>query len=79
MKFCVEDAVSAAQGGTAGQTPPPPPTEVGYWTGFAKRKIFIFFHSENLLQKKFCQWESPSVGTEANPSSYILPAKCHCE
>ena len=68
MKFCVEAAVSAAQGGTAVRPPP----EVRNLTGFVKKKNH-FFHSENQLKKKnFCRWESLSVGTEANPSSSAL-------
>ena len=48
MKFCVEAAVSAAQTGTAVRPPP----EVENWTGFTKKKIFHFFHSENQIKKK---------------------------
>ena len=40
MKFCVEAAVSAAQGGTAVRPHlRPPPPKVGNWIGFVK-KIF---------------------------------------
>ena len=53
--------------------PPPPPPKVGNWTGFAK-KNFHFFHPENQLKRKFCHRESPSVGTEANPSSFMCSA-----
>ena len=64
MKFCVEAAVSAAQGGTAVGHPPP---KVGNWTGFAKK--ISFFSLRKSTEKKFCHRESPSVGTEANPCS----------
>ena len=52
------------------QTPPTPHPEVGNWTGFTKKK-FIFCHSENQMKKKFSRRESPSVGPEANPSSFV--------
>ena len=48
MKFCVEVAMSAAQGGTAVGPPLP---KVGNWTGFAKKNVH-FFHSENQVKKK---------------------------
>ena len=52
MKFCVEAAVSTAQGGTAVKFP--------------------FFSLRKSTEKKFCRRESPSVGTEANPSSLLI-------
>ena len=51
MKFCVEDAVSAAQGGTVVGPPPLPPPQVGNWTGFMK-KIFSFFSLRKSTGKK---------------------------
>ena len=47
MKFCVEDAVSAAQGGTAVEPPP----QIGNWTGFMKKK-FSFFSLRKSTEKK---------------------------
>ena len=63
MKFCFEDAVSAAQGGTAVR----PPSRKLDWIGEEKN----FFSLRKSSEKKFCRRESPSVGTEANPSSYL--------
>ena len=49
MKFCVEAAVSAAQGGTAVGPPPP---QVGNWTGSMKKK-FSFFSLRKSTEKNF--------------------------
>ena len=46
MKFCVEAAVSAAQGGTAVGPPP----KVGNWTGLVK-KNFSFFSLRKSTEK----------------------------
>ena len=49
------------------QLDPPPPPEVGNWTGFTKKNSF--FSLRKSTEKKFSRRESPSVGPEANPSS----------
>ena len=54
MKFCIEAAVSAAQGGTAVRPPPP---KVGNWTGFMQRNIFIFFTQKNQLKIKLATYD----------------------
>ena len=73
MKFCVEAAVSAAQGGTAVR--PPPPHEVRNLTRFAKKKI-IFFHSENQLKKKFVAGKVRLLAPRPTHLVYFV-SQCH--
>ena len=52
MKFCVEVAVSAAQGGTA--VGPPPQSRKLDW--IHKEKNCHFLHSENQVKKKLATY-----------------------
>ena len=67
MKFCVEAAVSAAQGRTA-VGPPPPHRKLDQ---DLQRKNFHFFHSEINCKKNFVAGKSVCC-TEANPSSCLV-------
>ena len=55
--------------------PPPPQSRKLDW--IHEEKILIFF-TQKINWKKKCHWESPSVGTEANPSSFFLRVSTKC-
>ena len=64
-----EDAVSAAQGGTAIR--PPPLSKRLDW--IPEEKIFIFFHSENQLKKKIVAGKVRLLAPKPTHLVHLIP------